>query len=123
MFLHLSVFGGFILPLAGFVAPILIWRLKRDEVPQIDPHGRTLVNWLLSSTFYCGLFLVVFALLPQSALLPQVVLPTLVVLWVLSVVWLVLPLIAAVRTHQVQEWSYPLAIPFFRGDSTGADPE
>ncbi len=123
MFLHLSVFGGFILPLAGFVAPILIWRLKRDEVPQIDPHGRALVNWLLSSTLYGALFVLVFALLPQVILPALAVLPVLAVLWVLSVVWLILPLIAAVRTHQGHEWRYPLAIPFFRGCSKGADPE
>ena len=36
MILHLSQLAIFVLPVAGIVAPISIWQLKKDEMPTID---------------------------------------------------------------------------------------
>lgn len=51
MFLHFSILAGFLFPLAGLVAPIVIWQLKKTELPGIDVHGKVVVNWILSLSF------------------------------------------------------------------------
>ena len=38
LFVHLSVLAGFLVPLAGLVVPIVIWQLKKAELPGIDAH-------------------------------------------------------------------------------------
>src|SRR6516164_8926161 len=42
MALHLSQLAHFvvIVPFAGFIAPILIWQLKKGEFPGLDVHGK-----------------------------------------------------------------------------------
>jgi uncharacterized Tic20 family protein len=50
--LHLSFFAGYAVPVFGLVAPIIIWQVKKDELPGIDCHGKNMVNWLFSLVIY-----------------------------------------------------------------------
>jgi uncharacterized Tic20 family protein len=52
MFLHLSQLINLILPFGGIIAPILIWQLKKEEIPALDAHGKMVVNWIISSLIY-----------------------------------------------------------------------
>ncbi len=49
MFLHLSQLLNIILPPAGIVVPIILWQIKKDEMPALDAHGKMVVNWIISS--------------------------------------------------------------------------
>ncbi len=100
--LHLSQFVGILVPFGGFIVPVLIWQLKRDELPGIDAHGREVVNWFLSETIY----LFVFALLSLAV----IGLPFLIATFVIGVVF---PVIGAVKAGDGQVWRYPLAFRFF----------
>jgi uncharacterized Tic20 family protein len=101
VFLHLSVFAGYVVPLAGLVVPIVIWQLKKAELPGLDAHGKVVVNWIISSILYAVVSVVlVFVLIG---------IPMLVALGVLCVVF---PIIGAVKANEGQVWKYPLSIPF-----------
>ncbi len=52
LFLHLSQLLNMILPPAGVVVPIVLWQMKKDEMPALDAHGKMVVNWLISSLIY-----------------------------------------------------------------------
>ena len=52
MLLHLSMLAGYAVPLAGLVAPIVIWQIKKNELPAIDEHGKNAVNWIISHIIY-----------------------------------------------------------------------
>ena len=52
MFLHLSQLINLIIPIGGIIAPILIWQMKKDEIPALDAHGKMIVNWMISSLIY-----------------------------------------------------------------------
>lgn len=102
MFLHLSLLLGYAVPVAGLVAPIIIWQIKKDEMPEIDEHGRIVVNWLISSFIY---FFV-------SALLVMVIIgiPLLGLLGILTIVF---PVIGGIKANQGEVWPYPMSIKFF----------
>jgi uncharacterized Tic20 family protein len=54
MLLHLSALAGIVLvPGAGLVGPILIWQIKKDQLPGLDIHGRNATNWIISFLIYC----------------------------------------------------------------------
>ena len=103
MILHLSLLAGCVIPLAGLVAPIIIWQLKKEEFPEIDAHGKVVVNWIISSLIYAVVSgILVFVLVGFFLLL---------VLAVLSVIF---PIIGGIKANDGQLWKYPLSIPFLK---------
>jgi uncharacterized Tic20 family protein len=105
MFIHLSQFCGYIVPLAGLIVPIILWQIKKDESEIIDKHGRIVVNWIITE-FIFGLL---FALL-------CLILIGIPLLLALAVVGIVFPIIGAVKANNGEIWPYPLSIRFFRLD-------
>lgn len=103
MFLHLSVLTGFIVPLAGLVAPIVIWQMKKNDSPKLDMHGKIVVNWVLSMILY----------MIVSVVLSFVVigLPMLLALVVLNIVF---PIIGGIKANNGETWRYPLSIRFMK---------
>ncbi len=101
MILHLSLLAGCLVPFAGLVVPIIIWLLKKDELPGLDPHGKVVINWIISAVIY-GIASGVLVLL-------LIGIPLLVALWVVG---LVFPIIGAIKANEGVVWKYPLSIPF-----------
>ena len=96
MILHLSVFAGYIVPLAGLIAPIVIWQVKKDEMPELDAHGMTVVNFIISMVIYMFVaILLTFVLIG---------IPLLVVLGIVSIVY---PIIGGLKANNGELWSYP----------------
>jgi len=91
MLLHLSLLLNFLMPGGGFIVPFLIWQLGKERFPELDQHGKNVVNFILTYGIYA-----------------------LVLLWyiVMGVVAL-LALFAAWRANQGQVWRYPLCFRFF----------
>lgn len=101
--LHLSLFAGHLVPGGGIVAPLVIWQTQKDEMPELDEHGKNAMNWVI--TFVIGLF--VFGLLSFFL----IGLPFLFALLALNVVF---PIIAAVKANEGKVWKYPLTITFIK---------
>jgi uncharacterized protein len=99
--LHLSLFAGHIIPFGGIIAPIIIWQMKKDELPELDAHGRNAINWIISFIIYAALSILLCFVLIGFALLLVVV--------ILNVVF---PIIAAVKANEGRVWKYPLTIRF-----------
>jgi uncharacterized protein len=103
MFLHLSTLGGFVAPGVGFVAPIVIWQIKKTDYPELDPHGKNVANWLISSVIYgiiCTLLLAVFV--------------GFFLLLILGALGIIFPIVAAIKANNGEVWKYPLSISFFK---------
>lgn len=102
MVLHLSQFAGYAAPVLGFVVPILIWQILKNDLPSLDRHGRIVMNWLISSLLYAIVCVILtFALVGFPLLLG------------LGVLAIVFPIIAALKANSGEEWVYPLSIRFF----------
>ena len=103
MFLHLSQLAGFVLPLAGLIVPILIWQIKKVELPGIDVHGKIVVNWIISAVLYgIGCVILLFVL---------VGIPLLLALLILAVVF---PIVGGIKANNGETWKYPLSIAFLK---------
>lgn len=102
MVMHLAQFAGVLLPVAGLVAPIVLWQINAKDNPEVDRHGKNIANFMISMAIYA-----VVATLLCFAL---VGIPILVVLGVLYVVFVVT---AAIRANKGEYWRYPMSITFF----------
>lgn len=103
LLLHLSQFLGYAIPVAGFVVPILIWQFKKETVPDLDQHGKIVVNWLLSSLVY----------MVVSGLLTCVWIGFVGII-IVAVLAIVFPIIGALKANEGTIWPYPLTIKFFK---------
>ncbi len=102
MFLHFSQYLGFIIPLLGFAAPIIFWQLKKEEIPELDVHGRIIANWLLSSLIYsaiCGIL--------------TIILIGFVGFVIIGALSLIYPIIGGIKANDGEPWNYPGSIRFF----------
>ncbi len=102
MILHLSVFAGYVVPFAGLVAPILIWQLKKQQLPAIDAHGKEVANFLISMFIY-GVAAVALSLL-------LIGIPIALALVVAGVV---LPIMGAIKANNGDFFRYPWMIRLF----------
>ncbi len=101
MVLHLSLLAGCLVPFAGLIVPVVIWLVKKDDLPGLDPHGKVVINWIISAVIY-GVASGILVLL-------LIGIPLLLVLWVLG---LVFPIIGAIKANEGVVWEYPLSIRF-----------
>jgi len=102
LFIHLSQFGFYAFPLAGIVLPILLWQLKKNELPGIDAHGRVVLNWVIS------LFIYAIICIPLCFLFVGIPM-----LFVLALAAVIFPIIGAIKANDGILWKYPASIQFF----------
>jgi len=101
LIIHLSVLAGYIVPLAGFVTPVVLWQLKKHDHPMIDAHGKNVANWLLSLLIYGTVaFLLVFVLIGIP------------LLWVLGILNIVFAIVGGIKANDGVVWAYPFTIRF-----------
>jgi uncharacterized Tic20 family protein len=103
MFLHLSQLAGFLIPLAGLVVPIVIWQIKKSELPGIDAHGKIVVNWIISEIIYLLVCLLLTFVL--------IGVPLLIAVGALGILF---PIIGAIKANNGQVWRYPFSITVLR---------
>jgi uncharacterized protein len=103
LFLHLSLLAGFIITFAGFIAPVVIWQLKKNEFPGIDVHGKIVVNWLISALIYGAI----------GAILTIVIIgiPILIALGIITIIF---PIVGGIKANNGEIWRYPLTINFIK---------
>lgn len=100
--LHLSVLAGYVIPLAGFIAPLVLWQARKED-PFIDAHGRIVANAIFSFLIWSAVSFVLMFFLVGFAML-----------WGLCILVIALPLVGAIKAYQGKVWAYPLTISFFR---------
>ena len=52
MLCHFSAFIGFIFPIGNILAPLIIWLIKKEEMPFVQDQGKEVINFQISITIY-----------------------------------------------------------------------
>ena len=99
---HLSQLLDFVTLIGGFVAPLLIWLLKKDEVIGMDAQGKGILNFRITMFIY---FLICFPLVLFFGL-------GLLGFCIIGILYAVYPIINAIRVYNNEIPSYPLTIQF-----------
>jgi len=102
MFIHLSLFLGYIIPLAGHAVALVLWQTKKEN-PFIDHHGRAVINWIITQVIYwifLGLLCFIIVGMP--------------LVFIFGIIVIILPVFGAIRAKDGRAWSYPLTIRFFK---------
>ena len=100
MLMHLTQFAGAIVPLAGFIVPILMWTTQKDSNSTVDTHGKNILNAMISYAIYAVVLCVTVIGIPVA-----------VVLGLLFAIFIV---IASVKANNGEYWKYPFTIQFIK---------
>ncbi|NND44711.1 MAG: DUF4870 domain-containing protein [Xanthomonadales bacterium] len=96
MFIHFSILAGWAIPLAGLIVPILLWQLKKDELPGIVPHAHIVLNWIVTSLVYAIIcFILMFVLIGILGFM------------VLGLVTVIYAIIGGLKANEGEIWEYP----------------
>lgn len=103
MIAHLSALSGFVIPFGNILGPLIIWLIKREEMPFVNQQGKEALNFGISMTIYAAIsYILVFVLVGILLLIG------------LGLFWIVVVIIAAVRANEGKPYRYPLNIRFIK---------
>ena len=100
-FTHLAAFAGLLgIPFGSIIGPLVLWLIKKNEVPFVDYSGKEALNFQISIAIYmiastpllCGGPLVLLAWIP------------------LGIVALIFTIIAAIKANNGEYYRYPITI-------------
>lgn len=121
--LLLALMTSWMAGVAGTVAALTVWLLKRDESPFIAEHAREALNFNLSMLIYaCGACALAVALVGATVFtlgigivltLPAGILLVLACA-ALAVTWLVCSVIATIKAWHGEAYRYPLSLRLVR---------
>ena len=97
MLCHFSAFTGLIFPFGNFLAPLIIWLIKKEELPLVEDQGREVLNFQISMTIY---FLI-------SGILCIILIGIPIVIG-LVIFCFIITIIAAISANDGQSYRYPI---------------
>ena len=120
MLCHLAAFASLLIPFGSILGPLVVWQIKKNELPEINPHGKESVNFQLTMlifTIIISVFLFgslgygVFTQNPFTMVASGVGLALLLAL--VKFASLVLVVLAAIKANNGEIFNYP-SIKFIR---------
>lgn len=100
MICHLSALAGFVIPFGNLLGPLIVWLIKRSEMPLVDRHGKEALNFQISVTIA---FLVCIPLMFVLIGIPLA--------FAVGIAALVLTIMAAVKVANGNvDYRYPFAL-------------
>lgn len=100
MLMHLSQFAGIIIPLAGFIIPILMWITNKDTNANVDMHGKNILNFMISFAIYAAILTITLIGIPLAI--------------VVGIVYVVFVILASIKANNGEYWRYPFTIQFIK---------
>jgi uncharacterized protein len=121
MLVHLAALAVFIFPPGLVLGPLIVWQIKKNELPEIDRHGKEAVNFqltILILNIILGIILIgtlgaaFFWRSPFYLFSAGFGLGT--ILWIINIIAIVLAVVAGLRANNGEFYRYPIAIRFIK---------
>lgn len=100
---QVASFAGYLIPFGSVIGPLIVWLMKRDEIPFVDECGRNCLNFKISMIIWvmisCVLMFVGIGF---------------ILIGLLAIVDIVLTIIAAMKASEGISYKYPLSITFIK---------
>lgn len=97
---HLSQLLDIITGFGGFIIPLILWLTQKDQVQEMDEHGKSIMNFQISMFIYAIVCIPLTFLLGLGA----------IGLTVIGILCLVFPIVNAVKVNKGEKPSYPLSM-------------
>lgn len=99
MFAHLAALAGFVIPFGNLIGPLIVWQVKKNEMPFVDDQGKEALNFQITVSLAVLVCIILLVVVIGALLLP-----------IVGIAALVLTVIAAVKANGGEAYRYPLAL-------------
>jgi len=96
LFAHLSALVGYIIPFGSIIGPLLIWQIKKNQMPFVDDQGKEALN-----------FQITMAIAAIVCIVLMLVLIGFLLIWIVGILDLIFIVIAAIAANNGQAYRYP----------------
>jgi uncharacterized protein len=103
MLCHLLSFSGYLIPFGSVLGPLIIWLIKKDEIPFVNDQGKESLNFQLT------MLIAVIV----SAILMFVVIGFLL-FGVLIIYQIIVVIMASIKANEGVRYRYPYTIRFIK---------
>jgi uncharacterized protein len=106
MLCHLSALSGYLIPFGNFLGPLLIWQIKKNELPSVVEHGKAALN------FQITVWLALLVGAAAAVVLSFVCIGFLLVPVILAVglCGIIFPIIAGIKANNGETYKYPWSL-------------
>ena len=101
---HLSQLLDFVTGIGGFIVPLVLWLTKKDEVFDMDKHGKAIINFRISMFVYLLICIPLILLFGLGV----------VGMIVIGFFYLIFPIINAIKVSNNKAPNYPFSIEFIK---------
>ncbi|WKD86778.1 hypothetical protein KCTC32516_02156 [Polaribacter huanghezhanensis] len=101
---HLSQLLDFVSRIGGFIVPLILWIVKKDEVYGMDTHGKAILNFRIS------MFIYILICIPLILFLGLGIVGFIII----GIFYLIFPVINAIRANNNEAPNYPFSIQFIK---------
>ena len=99
MLCHLSALAGLVIPFGSIIGPLIVWLIKKDEMPLVDIHGKKALNFQITMAIaYITCFLLMFVAVG------------LILLPIVAIFDFIMIVIASIKANDGKEFNYPLSL-------------
>lgn len=100
---HLSAFSGLLVPLGSILGPLIVWLIKKDEMPFVNDQGKEALNF----NILVGIIAAVLLVMTVGTFGIGMLL-TLPLGFATCLIWVIFTIIAAVKTNEGVAYRYPI---------------
>ncbi|WP_335964266.1 DUF4870 domain-containing protein [Galbibacter sp. PAP.153] len=97
---HLSQLLDYVTGFGGLIVPLILWLVNKENVIDMDHHGKSIINFQLSILIYSILSIPLILFFGFGIL----------ALIVIGIMAFVFPIVNAIRVSNGQEANYPLSL-------------
>lgn len=121
MLVHLAALSVFIFTPGLVLGPLLVWQIKKNDLPEIDRHGKEAVNFQLTVVIInIILVLVLFGSIGFSFFWRSPIyffgpgIGLAFIIWCFNLIAIILAVVAGLRANNGEFYRYPFAIRFIK---------
>lgn len=97
------------IPFGNVLGPLIVWLIKKDEMPFVDDQGKEALNFQITVTIALLAGIVIMAV--TCLVTFPIVLPLMAVVEVVSIVFLI---VGAIKANEGVRYRYPVCIRFIK---------
>ena len=111
MLCHLSALSALIgVPFGNILGPLIIWQIKKNEIPSVEIHGKAALNFQITVTIaalVAGAVMFVGVMFCFGWLLLPVVM-------LIALAGIVFAIIAGIKANNGEDYKYPYSFDFLK---------
>ncbi len=108
---HLSALALYIgIPFGNILGPLIIWLLKKDEIPLVDEQGKESLNFQISLLLYGAVAVILIVIFSLTIIFIPLAIILGMLLLVFGLVNLILIIIASLKVSNGESFRYPLTM-------------